>query len=240
MLFPHPVTPHTTKPNKQHPSFIFPAWRVSFFFKSVRHFSLKGGQRSPFFLERRAAFVLEMRNCFIVTLAAAAAVVVVVLGVCVRGDGDGNRTRDVGCPATFQGTVLEGYCGYKFASGSKVLTPRGMLTLPSGDILMVSQSSSSVVLLVPSHELFAPELILSLVAHTGLNHGIAYSDGFLYASTSTTVYVSPPLLSFFFFLTGLKTKGIDGHMQIIDRRSMQDRSRPWSSRCHAAITLPVH
>jgi glucose/arabinose dehydrogenase len=78
--------------------------------------------------------------------------------------------------------VVDGYVVSAFAE--QMRGPRGMVLDSAGNLLVVQASAGSVVKFVGSTR-------STLVSAPGLNHGIALSAGFLYASSQTTVYRWP-------------------------------------------------
>jgi glucose/arabinose dehydrogenase len=108
-----------------------------------------------------------------------------------RNSGGGPRTASCVGPASATLTaasVPQGYCAWTWATG--LGTPRGATTNGAGDLLVVERSSASVTLLHDDNGDGVSDASerISLGTAPGLNHGIAVGGGFLYASSSTTVY----------------------------------------------------
>jgi len=77
----------------------------------------------------------------------------------------------------------DGFCPFIFYSGLN--RPRSILTVSNGDILVLEAGAAQVTVL------FSKDGSISkakLASATGLNHGVAVSPGFLYASNPTTVF----------------------------------------------------
>ncbi len=87
--------------------------------------------------------------------------------------------------------VPDGYCAWTWASG--LSAPRGMVVAANGDLLVVERSGSRVTALFDDDRdgVSAPGERVVLATAQGLNHGVAIRDGFLYASSDTTVYRWP-------------------------------------------------
>lgn len=81
-----------------------------------------------------------------------------------------------------------GYCAWTWASN--LSSPRGIVRNSRGDILVVEQGQGRISLLFDDdgNGVSGSTERVSLVTLSGLNHGIAIDGGYLYASTSTTVY----------------------------------------------------
>jgi glucose/arabinose dehydrogenase len=93
--------------------------------------------------------------------------------------------------AVAEASVPEGFCAWVWAGG--LSSPRGLETVPGGDVLVVERGRASVVVLFDDDGdgvAGAAERV-TLAAAPGLNHGLAVHDGFLYASSSTTVFRWP-------------------------------------------------
>jgi len=80
--------------------------------------------------------------------------------------------------------VPDGFCASVWTSG--LINPRGLYVASNGDLLVVEAGKTQVTVLWES----SPGQIMesTLAYATNINHGIAVSGGFLYASSSTTVY----------------------------------------------------
>jgi glucose/arabinose dehydrogenase len=81
-----------------------------------------------------------------------------------------------------------GYCAWTWASN--LSAPRGIARNENGDILVVEQSAGRITLLHDDdgNGVSDGSERVVLTTTSGLNHGIALSDGYLYASSATTVY----------------------------------------------------
>eukprot|EP00026_Physarum_polycephalum_P007988 Phypoly_transcript_08061.p1 GENE.Phypoly_transcript_08061~~Phypoly_transcript_08061.p1 ORF type:complete len:445 (+),score=44.38 Phypoly_transcript_08061:186-1520(+) len=79
-----------------------------------------------------------------------------------------------------------GYCAKVWASG--LSKARGILVLPNNDVLVVESKLAQISLF---YETSNQVNKVKLAGASGLNHGIAYGDGYLYASSPTTVYRWP-------------------------------------------------
>jgi len=88
------------------------------------------------------------------------------------------------CPRTFpRAAVARGYCAYEFATGFG--TPRGIWVNSFNEILLVQRSPASIQLL---WEEGGTVHKTTLATQSGINHAIVYQNGYLYASSATTVY----------------------------------------------------
>ena len=90
--------------------------------------------------------------------------------------------------------VAPGFCVSRFHGDIRL--PRGLLVVPGGDILVVERvdkdlGSAKIVKLFDADGDNVAEGRVDLVAQPGLNHGLAYLAGHIYASSSTTVYRWP-------------------------------------------------
>jgi glucose/arabinose dehydrogenase len=87
----------------------------------------------------------------------------------------------------FQNAVLEpGFCAYELPIA--VSKPRSVLTTGTSDLLALERGTSSIVFLFDSDDDGIPESRRTVANARGLNHGLALSDGYIYASSDTTVY----------------------------------------------------
>jgi glucose/arabinose dehydrogenase len=86
-------------------------------------------------------------------------------------------------------SVPAGYCAYTFATD--LSKPRGIVVDENGDLLV--SDNGRIVLLHDDDGNGVSDAAERVVLRTqdGLNHGIAINGGFLYASTTTTVYRWP-------------------------------------------------
>jgi len=90
-------------------------------------------------------------------------------------------------PVPAQGYFSQRYIG--------LANPRGLYLDESGDILAVGQSASSVFVVFETEN---PEGTVTITERNivnggglGLNHGVTHHDGYIYASSPTTVYRWP-------------------------------------------------
>jgi glucose/arabinose dehydrogenase len=85
-------------------------------------------------------------------------------------------------------SVPSGYCAWAWASD--LSAPRGIARNANGDILVVEKGAGRITLLHDDNDNGVSDSNERVVLTTtsGLNHGIALHGGYLYASTSTTVY----------------------------------------------------
>jgi glucose/arabinose dehydrogenase len=96
------------------------------------------------------------------------------------------------CPgAISDAAIAAGFCAKAFKKDLK--KPRGLEVTPQGDILVVERgtSTANILLLHDDDGDQVAEGKTVLVEQAGLNHGLAYRDGFIYASSSTTVFRWP-------------------------------------------------
>lgn len=97
------------------------------------------------------------------------------------------------CPsAPILNSVLHpGFCAIELPIA--VDQPRGVVSMDDGDdrLLVLERGSSSVVLLEDLDGDSVPESKRILASTSGLNQGLAVHDGFLYASSDSTVYRWP-------------------------------------------------
>lgn len=84
--------------------------------------------------------------------------------------------------------VPPGFCAYTWAGSLD--SPRGILVDPNGDVLVVEQDASRVTLLYDDDEdgVSGSSERVQLGNQAGINHGLALHDGYLYASSATTVF----------------------------------------------------
>jgi glucose/arabinose dehydrogenase len=84
-----------------------------------------------------------------------------------------------------------GFCAWAWAAG--LAKPRGLATVANGDLLVVESGRSQVVALYDDDGDGVSGMTERAVLATasGLNHGVAVSGGYLYASSPTTLYRWP-------------------------------------------------
>lgn len=99
------------------------------------------------------------------------------------GDMECEKLGKTSIPASW---VPEGFCVSLFATDFS--NPRGLHALPNGDLLVIESSEGSVNLLWQGK---GGSNRVVLVTEKGLNHGITFRDGYIYASTMNTVYRWP-------------------------------------------------
>jgi glucose/arabinose dehydrogenase len=82
----------------------------------------------------------------------------------------------------------EGFCSYVWAAD--LSQPRGMTNLDDGSVLVVERGRGQVTMLWDDDGdgVSGDGERAVMATQGGLNHGVAAADGFLYASTATTVY----------------------------------------------------
>lgn len=85
-------------------------------------------------------------------------------------------------------SVPAGYCAYTWASG--LTAPRGIVVDGNGDVLVIERTSSLITLLYDddANGVSDSSERVELARERGINHGIALSGGYLYASSATTVF----------------------------------------------------
>jgi len=82
--------------------------------------------------------------------------------------------------------VPEGFCPFVFASG--LSSPRAVQVMSNGDVLVVEQGKNQVTVLYDVNDDGVPDERSVLVTQAGLNHAVIVHDGYLYASSKTTVF----------------------------------------------------
>jgi glucose/arabinose dehydrogenase len=83
--------------------------------------------------------------------------------------------------------VLEaGFCAYELPI--QVNKPRSVLSIGTTEILALERGTSSVIHLFDSDDDGIPDMKRTVVTGNTLNHGLALHEGYLYASSDTTVY----------------------------------------------------
>ena len=98
------------------------------------------------------------------------------------------------CPCLAQpladAVMPEGFCA--FTLPVSIDQARSVLSLPGGnDVLALERGTESVVVLEDTDDDGVPDSKRVVAQADNLNHGIALYDGFLYASSDTTVYRWP-------------------------------------------------
>lgn len=141
-------------------------------------------------------------------------------------DTRGGRTSTCVGPssaALANASLPPGYCAWTWASN--LSTPRGIARNEAGDILVVEQKAGRVTLLYDDDGNGVSDSSERVVLTTtsGLNHGIALSGGYLYASSATTVYRwaytggRQPLGSAQTVVTGIPSDGHSTRTLLFDR-----------------------
>ena len=90
--------------------------------------------------------------------------------------------------ALAKASVPAGFCAWEWASG--LSTARGITTDEAGNVLVVARGDSAIIALWDANAdgVSGAGERATLVTESGLNHGIALHEGYLYASSATTVY----------------------------------------------------
>jgi glucose/arabinose dehydrogenase len=101
---------------------------------------------------------------------------------------------NVSCPCLDQplanAVMPTGFCAFSFPI--VIDRPRSVLALPGGsDLLALERGTESVVLLQDTDDDGVPDARRTVATASSLNHGMAVNDGYLYASSDTTVYRWP-------------------------------------------------
>jgi glucose/arabinose dehydrogenase len=84
------------------------------------------------------------------------------------------------------GVILDGFCAYEIPIA--VGRPRSVRSLGVSDMLVLERDSSSVVGLFDTDGDGIPDRRDIVATASGLNHGLEIRDGYLYASSDSTVY----------------------------------------------------
>ena len=102
--------------------------------------------------------------------------------------GGTSNTCPSGVPQLASASLPAGFCAWTWAS--EINSARGMLVDGAGDVLVVERGGARVLLLADDDgDGIADDGVTLPVAEAPeLNHGIAISNGMLYASSATTVY----------------------------------------------------
>ncbi len=107
------------------------------------------------------------------------------------GEGGDSIQQDCAVPAQAQivnAGVPEGFCAWLWATD--LGQPRGITVDDNGDVLVITRSNGSVVLLYDDDGdgVSGGGERVTMASESGLNHGLGLDGGYLYASSSTTVY----------------------------------------------------
>lgn len=112
------------------------------------------------------------------------------------GEGGGAPSGTTTCTfpegaALGRAAVPEGFCAWEWAAGLD--EARGITTDEAGNVLVVARAQNSIVALWDANGdgVSGEGERVTLVTQSGLNHGIYLHDGYLYASSATTVYRWP-------------------------------------------------
>eukprot|EP01079_Euglenida_sp_SAG-EU17-18_P004105 gene4105-748_t len=90
------------------------------------------------------------------------------------------------CPAPLEGAATaDGFCAQVFAGG--LLEVRGLAIDSDGIVLAVERGRARIISLSDADGDLTAE-VETVVTQSGLNHGLAIHGGYLYASSSSTVY----------------------------------------------------
>jgi glucose/arabinose dehydrogenase len=105
-----------------------------------------------------------------------------------RPVGRGNTCVGPSSAALANASLPAGYCAWTWASN--LSAPRGIARNGLGDLLVVEQNAGRISLLHDDNGNGVSDASERVVLTTGngLNHGIALSGGYLYASSASTVY----------------------------------------------------
>lgn len=91
-----------------------------------------------------------------------------------------------------EASVPSGYCAWVFAEG--LTAPRGMVSDAKGQLVLIEAGSAGAVTLLwdaNGDRVNQPSERMRIATVSGLSHGIAIYNGYLYASSATTVYRWP-------------------------------------------------
>lgn len=115
-----------------------------------------------------------------------------------------NSCRGPSSAAVANAKVPDGYCAWTWAEVSE---PRGLTVAPNGDVLVVERGAGRITVLFDSNDDGVSDANerATLIEDTSLNHGITLHDGFLYASSATTVMRWPFAIGARTALTGKQT-----------------------------------
>lgn len=97
-------------------------------------------------------------------------------------------TNDTSC-ALETGIILDGFCAYELPVD--VINPRSVRSIGPSDMLILERGTESVVYVFDSDSDGMPDSREFLATAPSLNHGLALYDGYLYASSDSTVYRWP-------------------------------------------------
>jgi glucose/arabinose dehydrogenase len=141
-------------------------------------------------------------------------------------DAPGGRNRTCVGPSSAllaNASLPPGYCAWTWASN--LGAPRGIARNENGDVLVVEQDAGRITLLHDDdgNGVSDGSERVVLTTTSGLNHGIALSGGYLYASGATTVYRwaytggRQPLGSAQTVITGIPSGGHSTRTLLFDR-----------------------
>lgn len=90
------------------------------------------------------------------------------------------------CAALANAVVEAGFCAYTLPI--EVAKPRSVVSVGVSDSLVLERTTESVVHLFDSDGDLVADSKRTLVSASSLNHGLAIHNGYIYASSDTTVY----------------------------------------------------
>jgi glucose/arabinose dehydrogenase len=95
---------------------------------------------------------------------------------------------DVDCQSnpTEDAKYLNGFCGFDVDVSSRLQRVRGIDIAPNNDIIVVDTTSGSIYAYWEETEGFQRATLYS--GSIGMNHAVRYHDGYVWASSDTTVY----------------------------------------------------
>jgi glucose/arabinose dehydrogenase len=90
------------------------------------------------------------------------------------------------CTALSNAVVEAGFCAYELPI--EVLKPRSVVSIGISDSLVLERTTQSVIHLFDTDGDLVADSKRTLVSVSSLNHGLAIQNGYIYASSDTTVY----------------------------------------------------
>jgi glucose/arabinose dehydrogenase len=131
------------------------------------------------------------------------------------------------------GVILEGFCATQIPVD--VLKPRSVRSISPSEMIVLERDTESVAYLFDSDGDGMPDSKTLLATAPSLNHGLAMHDGYLYASSDSTVFRWPFDMEDFDYLNFTDTLTVNDAEIVID--NINENGRGGAPQGHQTRTL---